>query len=191
MKCVARRIVDRNALHLIKLWLKSPVEEKDGSGKRRMSGGKKSTRGVPQGGVISPLLANLYINRFLKYWRETDRRRAYWARIVSFADDFVILSNGRAEEALEWTRSVMERMGLELNEEKTVIRNARKEQFDFLGYTFGMVWFKKDGSRYLGASPSKKSIARVKKKVQKQLRPGEKRPWPEICKRLNALLRGW
>ena len=191
MKCVARRIVDRNVLHLIKLWLKSPVEEKDGNGKRRMSGGKKSTRGVPQGGVISPLLANLYINRFLKYWRETDRRRAYWARIVSFADDFVILSNGRAEEALEWTRSVMERMGLELNEEKTVIRNARKEQFDFLGYTFGMVWFKKDGSRYLGASPSKKSIARVKKKVQKQLRPGEKRPWPEICKRLNALLRGW
>ena len=191
IKCVARRIVDRNVLHLIKLWLKSPVEEKDGNGKRRMSGGKKSTRGVPQGGVISPLLANLYINRFLKYWRVTDRRRAYWARIVSFADDFVILSNGRAEEALEWTRSVMERMGLELNEEKTVIRNARKEQFDFLGYTFGMVWFKKDGSRYLGASPSKKSIARVKKKVQKQLRPGEKRPWPEICKRLNALLRGW
>ncbi len=191
IKCVARRIVDRNVLHLIKLWLKSPVEEKDGNGKRRMSGGKKSTRGVPQGGVISPLLANLYINRFLKYWRETDRRRAYWAHIVSFADDFVILSKGRAEEALEWTRSVMERMGLELNEEKTVIRNARKEQFDFLGYTFGMVWFKKDGSRYLGASPSKKSIARVKKKVQKQLRPGEKGSWPEVCKRLNALLRGW
>ena len=92
MKCIARRIVDRNVLHLIKQWLKSPVEEKDRKGKRRMSGGKKSTRGVPQGGVISPLLANLYINRFLKYWRITERGKAFWAHVVSYADDFVILS---------------------------------------------------------------------------------------------------
>ena len=89
IRCIARRIVDRNVLHLIKQWLKSPVEEKDRKGKRRMSGGKKNTRGVPQGGVISPLLANLYINRFLKYWRITERGKAFRAYVVSYADDCV------------------------------------------------------------------------------------------------------
>ena len=71
LRCVARRIVDRDMLHLIKMWLKVPVEEWDENGKPRVSGGKKSTCGTPQGGVISPLLANLYMNRFLKYWRLT------------------------------------------------------------------------------------------------------------------------
>ena len=191
MKCVARRIVDRNVLHLIKLWLKSPVEEQDGNGKRKMSGGKKSTRGVPQGGVISPLLANLYINRFLKYWRITERGKAFRAQVVSYADDFVILSRGRAGNALAWTRQVMAKMRLSLNETKTVIKDARKEHFDFLGYTFGTVRFKKDGSQYLGAEPSRRSIDRLKLKVRKLLVPGNKEPWPQVCKRLNTLLKGW
>ena len=82
-------------------------------------------------------------------------------------------------------------MGLTLNEEKTVIRDAQKEPFDFLGYTFGTVWLKKDGSRYMGAMPSKVSIDRLKRKVREQLKPQEKGPWPEVCKRLNALLKGW
>ena len=191
MKCIARRIVDRNVLHLIKQWLKSPVEEKDRRGRRRMSGGKKSTRGVPQGGVISPLLANLYINRFLKHWRMTERGKAFWAHVVSYADDFVILSLGGGQQALEWTRKVMRQMGLTLNEEKTAIRDAQKEPFDFLGYTFETVWLKKDGSRYMGAMPSKVSIDRLKRKVPERLKPQEKGPWPEVCKRLNALLKGW
>ena len=191
MKCVVRRIVDRNVLRLIKLWLKSPVEEKDGHGKRKTSGGKKSTLGVPQGGVISPLLANLYINRFLKYWRITERGKVFRAQVVSYADDFVILSRGRAGNALEWTREVMEKMRLSLNETKTVIRDAREEHFDFLGYSFGTVWFKKDGRRYMGAEPSMKSIGRLKRKVRELLVPQEKGSWPEVCKRLNALLKGW
>ncbi len=71
MQSVARRIVDRNVLRLIKMWLKTPVEDTDGNGKRRMTGGKGSTRGTPQGGIVSPMLAVLYMNRFLKYWRIT------------------------------------------------------------------------------------------------------------------------
>ena len=131
LRCVARRIVDRDVLHLIKMWLKVPVEERDQDGKRRMSGGANSTCGTPQGGVISPLLANLYMNRYLKYWRITGRSEAFQAQIVNYADDFVILSRGYAAEALNWTRGVMKRIGLTLNETKTSIKQARREQFDF------------------------------------------------------------
>jgi RNA-directed DNA polymerase len=135
MQSVARRIVDRHVLRLIKLWLKAPVEERDGNGARRMTGGKGSSCGTPQGGVVSPLLANLYMNRFLKHWRASGRGIACRAHIVAYADDFVILSCGHAAEALAWTRQVMARLGLTLNEAKTSVRDARRERFDFLGYT--------------------------------------------------------
>ena len=98
LQCVARRISDRQVLHVIKRWLKTPVEERDENGKRRMTGGKKSRHGTPQGGVISPLLANLYMNRFLKYWRRTGKGSEFRAIIVNYADDFVILSRGRGAE---------------------------------------------------------------------------------------------
>jgi RNA-directed DNA polymerase len=124
IQCVARRIVDRDMLHLIKMWLKVPVEERDKNGKPRVSGGKNSTCGTPQGGVISPLLANLYMNRFLKYWRITGRGEVFQAQIVNYADDFVILSRRCATEALNWTRRVMPRIGLTLNEAKTSIKQA-------------------------------------------------------------------
>ena len=135
MQSVARRIVDGQVLRLIKLWLKVPVEERDGEGTRCMSGGKDNTCGTPQGGVISPLLANLYMNRFLKHWRNTGRGEAFRAAIVNYADDFVILSRGHAAEALAWTRDVMARLGLTLNEAKTSVRDAQAERFDFLGYS--------------------------------------------------------
>src|ERR1700676_3740552 len=145
MQCVARRIVDRDMLRLIKMWLKVPVAERDKNGKPRISGGKGSTCGTPQGGVISPLLANLYMNRFLKYWRITGRSEVFRAEVVNYADDFVILSRGSAAEALDWTRSVMTRIGLTLNEAKTGIKQARRERFDFLGYSFGTHRLRKDG----------------------------------------------
>src|SRR5208282_6543357 len=135
MQSVARRICDPHVLRLIKLWLSVPVEERDGKGRRRLVGGKRHRRGTPQGGVISPMLANLYMNRFLKHWRMRGCGAAFRAHLVNCADDFVILSCGHAEEALTWTRGVMAKLGLSLNEAKTSVKNARAESFDFLGYT--------------------------------------------------------
>jgi RNA-directed DNA polymerase len=191
MQCVARRIVDRDMLRLTKMWLKVPVEERDKNGKSRVSGGKGSSRGTPQGGVISPLLANLYMNRFLKYWRITGRGEVFHAQVVNYADDFVILSRGCATEALNWTRSVMTRIGLTLNEAKTSIKQARRERFDFLGYTFGPHRLRKDGHVYLGASPSKKSVSRLRQKVGDLLVRHNVAPWPEVRDCLNRILRGW
>ena len=192
LKSVARRIVDRQVLRLIKLWLKAPIEERDDSdGTRRMSGGKSNTRGTPQGGVASPLLANIYMNRFLKHWRLTGRGEAFRAHVVSYADDFVILSRGRAAEALAWTKAVMTRLGLTLNEAKTSLKNARQERFDFLGYSFGPHRYKANGKWYLSASPSKKSMQRFKTKVGNLLVPGNNDPWPEVRDTLNRSLSGW
>lgn len=189
MQCVARRIVDRHVLHLIRMWLDVAVAEQDEKGNWRHQG--SSGKGTPQGGVISPLLANLYMNRFLKYWRLRRKGEQWRAHIVAYADDFVILSRGYAAEARDWTQTVMERIGLTLNERKTCIRDARREEFDFLGYTFGRRYSFRTGKPYLTARPSKKSIQRFTEKVYDLLRPCEKGAWPEVCDRLNAQLRGW
>ena len=191
IKSVARRVVDRNVLRLIKMWLRAPIEERDADGTRRMSGGKGNTRGTPQGGVASPLLANIYMNRFLKHWRLTGCGDTFHAHVVSYADDFVILSRGRAAEALAWTKAVMTKLGLTINEAKTSLRNARQERFDFLGYSFGAHLFEANGKWYLGASPSKKSVQRLKTRVGDLLVPSNIDPWPEVRDKLNRSLRGW
>ena len=191
LKSVARRVVDRNVLSLIKMWLKAPIEERDADGTRRMSGGKGNTCGTLQGGVASPLLANIYMNRFLKHWRLSGAGEVFRAQIVSYADDFVILSRGRAGEALTWTKAVMTKLGLSINEAKTSLRDARKERFDFLGYSFGPHCYKKNGKWYLSASPSKKSMQRFKTRIGNLLVPGNTEPWSDVLDELNSSLRGW
>ena len=191
LKSVARRVADGAVLRLIKLWLKAPIEERDGDGRRRIVGGKRNKRGTPQGGVASPLLANIYMNRFLKHWRLTGRGEAFRAHVVSYADDFVILSRGCAAEALAWTKAVMTRLGLTLNEAKTSLRDARQERFTFLGYSFGPHWYKANGQWYLGTSPSKKSVQRLRTTVGNLLVPGNNAPWQEVRDTLNRSLRGW
>jgi RNA-directed DNA polymerase len=191
LRSVAARIVDRRVLRLIKLWLTAPVEERDPDGRRRMTGGKRTTRGTPQGGVISPLLANRYMNRFLRHWRGQERGEAFCAHVVNYADDFVILSRGHAAAALARTRRVMTRLGLSVNDAKTAVRDARRERFEFLGYSFGPHRYRKDGHWYLGASPSPKSVQRLKRHVGEVLAPSNVAPWAEVRDRLNHLLRGW
>jgi transposase len=130
--------------------------------------------GTPQGGVAD--LSVIYMNRFLKHWRLTRRGEAFHAHVVSYADDFVILSRGNADEALTWTKAVMTKLGLTLNEAKTSVKNARREGFDFLGYTLGPRHLPNGGRWYLGASPSKKSVRRIKTKVGELRRQAKGRP---------------
>jgi RNA-directed DNA polymerase len=191
MLSVARRIVDPHMLKLIKGWLKVPVEERDERGNRRMTGGKGSKMGTPQGGVISPLLANIYMNRLLRAFRDQGKAKEFRAKVVNYADDLVILSRGKAAEALVWLRRVVTRMGLSLNEEKTRLCDGRNEGFRFLGYEFGPEVHHLTGRRYLAAQPAPKSVKRAKEKVRDILQPGNQTPWDEVVLRLNQLLRGW
>jgi RNA-directed DNA polymerase len=131
------------------------------------------------------------MNRMLKGFRQAKRGEQLRARIVNYADDFVILSRGKAEEALRWTQRVTELLQVTLNAKKTSIKNARQEQFDFLGYTFGPRWDPRTGRRYIGFGPSKKSVGKITEKVSELLDRREVRPWEEVCGKLNAMLRGW
>lgn len=192
LQSVARRVADGKILHLLKLWLKSPVEEKDERGNRRMTGGKKSKRGTPQGGVVSPLLANIYINRLLRHWKKTGACERL-GQIVSYADDFVILcaSGRQAEESLALVSRWLEKLGLKIHPTKTRLCHAREEPFDFLGYTFGPARHWQTGKRILSVWPSKKAQKKLKEKVNTLLFRGNPTPWPGLRTRLNRLVSGW
>src|SRR5258708_40116088 len=128
------------------------------------------------------------MNRFLKYWRITGRGEAFQAQVINYADDFVILSRGSAAEALNWTRSVMTRIGLTLNEAKTSVKQARRERFDFLEYSFGPNRIRTNGHEYLGASPSKKSDSKWRHKVVDMLKGPNVAPWTEVLTTTNTLV---
>ena len=131
------------------------------------------------------------MNRMLKGWRQTRRGEQFRAYIVNYADDFVIVSRHKAAEALEWTRGVLGRLGLTLNEKKTSIRDARQERFDFLGYTFGPHINPRDGHRYIGYSPSTKGVSRIRQKVGELLDCRNGAAWEEVRQKLNGKLQGW
>lgn len=193
MQSVARRVSDGKMLRLIRMWLKAPAEETDDRGHTLRTGGERSREGTPQGGVISPLLANIYIHRLLKAWKKFGMERHLGARIINYADDLVILCRSRsgAETALKSLRWMVERLGLRLNEQKTHLRNAREEQFDFLGYTFGLMVSRKTGVRYLGVTPSKKRVKRIRQSLRAVLRPGNQSQIGDVVAEVNRRLVGW
>ena len=191
MTSVARRISDKAVLHLIKMWLKVPVEERDERGRPKYSGGKGNKQGTPQGGVISPLLANIYINRMLKAFAKSDLMKKCGAKIVNYADDFVVLSRKGATEVLAQVKRWIEGMKLKLNDQKTCIRDARTEHFRFLGYELGPIVFKKTGTTYQGARPSKKAMSSARKKISGILWRGRTDRWGVIRDELNRFLTGW
>jgi RNA-directed DNA polymerase len=194
MLSLARRIVDRRVLHLIRMWLECPVEETDDRGrKKRTTEARDSGRGIPQGSPISPLLANVYMRRFVLAWRKLGLQHSLGSRIVTYADDLVILcKRGKAEEALSRMREIMGKLKLTLNEEKTRICKVPEGEFDFLGYTFGRLYSAATGQARMGMRPSKKSMRRMVEKIHAMT--ALKTAWQgttELVSKLNRTLRGW
>lgn len=193
-RSLARRIVDRRVLHLIKMWLECAVEETDTRGrKKRTTEAKDSGRGIPQGSPISPLLSNLYMRRFVLAWKKLGLERSLGSRIVTYADDLVILcKRGKADEALRRMREIMGKLKLTVNEEKTRICKVPEGEFDFLGYTFGRRYSPKTGQAYIALWPSKKSIRRMVENIHEltDLKTGWQET-TELVGKLNRTLRGW
>jgi group II intron reverse transcriptase/maturase len=193
LQSVARRVVDPQMLHLIRMWLNAPVEETDKRGnKKRTTRNRDEKRGIPQGSPVSPLLSNIYMRRFVLGWRKLGYAERYKAQIVNYADDFVICCQGNAFEAMQVMRQLMDRLRLTVNEEKTHYCRVPRQHFNFLGYTFGRYYSKTSGRAYLSAKPSKKSLRRqiesIREKTDKRraLLPAE-----QIVTELNDGLRGW
>lgn len=194
MKCLERRITDRSLLALIKMWLTCVVEECDENGKPRIT---RPTAGTPQGGVISPLLANLYLHWFEHAFYASDGP-GQWAsaKLVRYADDFVVLARFQSIRIGSWIEELLEgRFKLTINREKT--RVVRLQQpgasFDFLGYTFR---YDKDlqgrARRYLNIRPSAKALARARTRLRELTRPQRCfMPIPEIIAEMNQWLTGW
>ena len=192
MRCVARRIADGTVLAVIRCWLDAPVLERTPQGERRSTEAKDRSRGTPQGGVISPLLANLYFRRFMLAWYQLGYARRLGAEVVNYADDFVILCpQGKGGEAMAAMQRLVDRLGLTVNPKKTRLVYLPAERFDFLGYTVGQ-FYGRDGRPYWGTRPSAKSI----KRLVREIHDATTSRWNALdvqtrIERLNPLLRGW
>lgn len=193
MKSVARRIVDRQILHLLKEWIEAPVEETDDRGrKHRTTRNRDEHRGIPQGSPISPLLSNLYMRRLVLWWKLSGTQKRLKAAIVNYADDLVICCKGTADLAMQALQEVTKKLQLAVNEDKTRICRVPAASFDFLGYTFGRCYSRKTGKAYLGTKPSKKSIKRICEAIHAETgRHTMTQSADKLVKKLNAKLSGW
>lgn len=190
---VAERISDGEILRIIKLWLKAPVKEVDKDGKQRnISGGKGNRQGTPQGGVISPLLSNLYLHLLDRTWERQQLEKKLGAHIVRYADDLLVLCRNGTERPMMTLRQILERLELTLNETKTRTVNAFEGKYDFLGFTIWMGRSRKTGNHYPHVQPSKKSLQTIKDRITNlTIRSRTMVPIEEVVKEVNATVRGW
>jgi group II intron reverse transcriptase/maturase len=189
MQLVAKRIVDKHILKLIKIWLRAPIVEEREDGKKEY---KRNDKGTPQGGVISPLLANIYLNVLDTLWVVKKVEERLGARLIRYADDCVILCRGNTDRILKGVRRVFDSLGLKLNEEKTHVVDARRENFNFLGFSIGMRRGRKTGKMYPHTEPSKKALKHVRSAI-KQLTTERYSATPTegVIRRVNEAARGW
>src|SRR5262249_60513345 len=168
MRCLSRRIADGSVLSVVKRWLQAPVVERHERGARRTTVAADTNRGTPQGGVASPLLANLYFRRFVLAWKQFGHEQRLQARVVNYADDLVICCRpGSAPVAMATFRNLITRLGLTVNERKTRLVQLPEESFDFLGYTVGR-FYGKGGRPYIGTRPSKKSVRKLLERIHEE-----------------------
>ena len=193
MTTVARRISDRHLLGLVKRWLEAPVEEQDERGRKvRTTRNKDQGRGTPQGAPLSPLLANLYMRRFVLGWKRLGHERRLDAHIVNYADDFVICCRGTAAEAMTVMRGMMQKLKLMVNETKTRLCRVPDESFNFLGYTLGRCYSPKTGRAYIGTQPSSKKIQALCRAISEETGRSRTLLDPAVMvTRLNRMLVGW
>jgi RNA-directed DNA polymerase len=194
MACVRMRVSDRSVLELIRMWLRAPIIEEDERGKRQPP--RKNGQGTPQGGVISPLLANLYLHWFdVKFHRQSGPAQWAGAKLVRYADDFVVMARYQGRRIDEWIKLELEEwMGLELNREKTgIIRVERGESLNFLGFTLRMDRdLRGRPKRYLNVFPSSKTMKKARERIREMTGPRLcYKPTPTVVQDLNTYLRGW
>jgi len=182
---VRSRVIDRSVVKLIELWLKAGVMEELEV--------RKETTGTPQGGVISPLLANLYLHWLDRFWeRRAYGERSHDAHMVRYADDFVILCGRRPEFYLAEARKILDRLGLTLNAEKTRVLNVQEDSFDFLGHRFVVRPSTRDGAKRTYFYPTPKTMQSVKKKIREVVRGGQHWDLSKLIReRVSPILRGW
>ena len=192
MATVAERVVDGAVLALIKQWLKAPVMGDSENGKTAcVGGGKGNRRGTPQGGVISPLLSNIYLHLMDRIWQRHELARKLQATLVRYADDFVVLCRKDVATPLPIIRTILGRLELELNESKTRIVDANKEGFSFLGFDLKMNASAK-GVRYPHVNPGDQAVVKVKTRIREiTARTQTWRPIDEVVRDVNRTLRGW
>jgi RNA-directed DNA polymerase len=189
LELVARRIVDKNILKLIRMWLKAPVVEEVEDGKKRTMG---NDQGTPQGGVISPLLANIYLNVLDKVWKVKKIQEEMEARLIRYADDFVVLCKGNTERLLKGVQNVLGHLGLALKVEKTRVLDSRQEGFDFLGFTVRVRKSPRTGRNLPYIRPSRKALAQIKADCKNlTCRRTLALPTEVVIQRLNEAVRGW
>ena len=193
MIMVAERICDGAMLRLIQMWLKAPVMEVDKDGtKRTIGGGKSNRKGTPQGGVISPLLSNLFLHLLDRIWERRGLKRRIGARIIRYADDIVVLCRKSSNPAMVVLRQVLERMGLRLNESKTRVVDACQEGFTFLGFEIRMAKSHWTGNHYPHVQPSKKSLKAIKDRITElTVRTRTVMPLNLLVNEVNMTVRGW
>ena len=195
MKVLAERMVDGAMLALVQQWLKAPVmsQADGGKGGKVMvcGGGKGNGRGTPQGGVISPLLSNLYLHLLDRIWQRHDLENTLQAKLVRYADDFVVLCRGDAQAPLDTIKRILERLQLTLNESKTQVVDAHKTSFRFLGFEV-RVNRNAAGGRYPYIEPTERAVETIKTRMNEiTARDQTWRPITEVVRDMNRALRGW
>jgi len=189
LELVAKRIVDKNILKLIRMWLEAPVVEEGEDGQKRYLGNDK---GTPQGGVISPLLANMYLNVLDKVWKGKKLQERMEARLIRYADDFVVLCKGNTGRLVQGIQNILGHLGLALNPEKTRVVDARQEGFDFLGFAVEVRRHPRTGKRFPLIRPSKKALRRIKAEIKNlTCRRTLSLPKEVVVQKINEAVRGW